>query len=258
MPAVFISHGSPMVAVETGKYNEALAAFGRDVRPEAIVVISAHWVSDAKIRISSATQHKLIYDFGGFPRALYALQYPAKGSPALASEVADKLQENGFAAELDANRGLDHGVWIPLRAIYPAADIPVVEVSLPLTLEMRELMHVGEILAFLRQRGVMIMGSGGVVHNLALADIGRRDRPVDAWASAFDEWFETTMEAGNIDGLLQYEQLAPYAAEAVSTKEHFLPVFVVSGAASKTATMQTIYSGFEYGNISLRSYALVD
>ncbi|HEX4022870.1 MAG TPA: class III extradiol ring-cleavage dioxygenase [Acidobacteriaceae bacterium] len=258
MPAVFISHGSPMIAIEEGAYNDALAAFGERVKPKAILVASAHWVSDARIRISSAAQHKLLYDFGGFPRALYALQYPVQGAPELALEIAEKLAEAGFEVQLDATRGLDHGVWIPLRTMYPKADVPVVEISLPLTFTPRELFRIGEQLAYLRERGILTMGSGGIVHNLALADLRRRDRPVDAWASAFDQWFQATLETADTEALLQYETLAPYAAEAVSTKEHFIPVFVVAGAASKMATVENIYTGFEYGNLSLRSYALVD
>ena len=258
MPAVFISHGSPMVAIETSAYNDALAAFGKRVQPKAIVVLSAHWMSDARIQISSAAQHKPIYDFGGFPRSLYALKYAAKGLPELAAELAAKLSEAGFAAELEVSRGLDHGVWIPLRAMYPEANIPIVEVSLPLALKPRELFRMGEQLAFLLERGVMILGSGGVVHNLALADLRRRDRPVDGWASAFDGWFKETLQAGDMETLFQYEERAPHAALAASTKEHFLPVFVVAGAASKAAKVESIYEGFEYGNISLRSYALVD
>jgi len=258
LPAVFISHGSPMVAIEAGKYQDALAAFGARVKPNAIVVVSAHDVSDAHVRISFAAEHRLIYDFGGFPRALYALEYPAKGSPELAAEIAGKLEAAGFAAELDAKRGLDHGVWIPLLLMYPKADVPVVEISLPLTLAPRELFRLGEQFANLWERGILILGSGGVVHNLALADLRRRDRPVDGWASAFDEWFQTTLEAHDMEAMFEYAESAPHSAQAVPSVEHFSPVFVVAGAASKTATVEIIYEGFEYGNMSMRSYSLVD
>ena len=174
MPAVFVSHGSPMVAVQHGGYQDALAALGRKVRPNAIVAISAHWGSSTAIAINGARQHSTMHDFGGFPPALYELTYNAPGSPELAERIVGLLGRGDWKTNITTDRGLDHGVWIPLRLLYPAADIPVVELSVPLQLAPDELYRVGEALAPLRREGVLILGSGGVVHNLRLVALRKR------------------------------------------------------------------------------------
>lgn len=167
MPAVFVSHGSPMTVLDRGPYAQALAAFGRTAEPRAIAVISAHW-QEPGIRIASGAKPKLIYDFGGFPRALYELRYDAPGSPEMASEVKAELAHAGFEAALDEQRGWDHGVWVPLRLMFPEARIPVVAVSLPYGQSPEELYRLGKAIGTLRERGVLIVGSGGIVHNLRL------------------------------------------------------------------------------------------
>ena len=147
MPVVFVSHGSPMVAIETGPYQEALERFGREHRPGAMVVISAHWESGDTVRIASAAKHRLVYDFGGFPRELYELTYPAAGDPGLARRIDGMLRDADVPSALDAARGLDHGVWVPLRLMYPKADVPVVELSIPTTRSPAELLRIGELLS---------------------------------------------------------------------------------------------------------------
>jgi 4,5-DOPA dioxygenase extradiol len=256
MPAVFISHGSPMVAIEQGPYQQALAGFGEMVRPKAILVISAHWSGRDTVHISAAPEHSLIYDFGGFPPALYQLTYKAKGLPELGSRVAEMLSGSGFHTQLDPSRGLDHGVWVPLRLMYPKADIPVVEISLPLTMSPEKLYELGKALAPLRDDGVMILGSGGIVHNLRLFNPAERDGAPDAWAQEFDQWFRNVLEAHETSTLFNYQTKAPHAALAVPTPEHFVPVFVVLGAGAATGNIDHVFEGIQYGNMSMRCFAI--
>lgn len=256
MPVAFVSHGSPMVAIETGPYQEALQRFGREHRPKAIVAISAHWESADEVRIASAEAHRLIYDFGGFPDALYELTYEAAGDPELARRIGGLLRNGGVPSALDAVRGLDHGVWVPLRSIYPNADVPVVELSIPGKLSPAELFRIGGLLSPLRSEGVLILGSGGIVHNLRRLDWQHRDGPAEAWALDFDRWFAEKLEAGDIDGLFGYQRAAPSAALAVPTNEHFHPVFVALGAARAQGRIEYIYEGFQYGTLSMRSLAI--
>lgn len=256
MPSVFISHGSPMVAVESGSYQQALATFGESVRPRAIVIVSAHWAEQETVLVSQDTEYSLIYDFGGFPRELYQLTYPAKGIPELALKIVARLRASEFAAETVISRGLDHGAWVPLRLIYPKADIPIVQISLPATMSPSRLVELGKCIAPLRDTGVMVLGSGGVVHNLRRFNPYTRDGEVYDWASEFDHWFRTALLDWDTKLLLSYAEKAPNAHLAVPTPEHFVPVFVVIGAVGETTTgrVKHIYEGMEYGSISLRSF----
>jgi len=255
MPAVFISHGSPMVALQRGDYQDALAAFGGALRPKAIVAISAHWSSGKAIGITGSMRHSTVHDFGGFPRELYELTYNAPGSPELAQRIVGFLAQAGWQSAITENRGLDHGVWIPLRLIFPAADIPVVALSVPLQHSPAELYRIGEVLAPLRREGVMILGSGGIVHNLHLVHFEDEHAPVNAWAAEFDSWFRDTVQQQNLPDLLDFASKAPNARLAVPTFEHFAPVFVVLGAGNR-GDASTIYEGFVHGNISMRSFAI--
>ncbi len=256
-PALFVSHGSPMTALETGPYAQALAAFGESVAPGAIVVISAHW-QERGIRIASAARPELIYDFGGFPRELYELKYPAPGSPELAADVARELGSAGFEATLDDNRGWDHGVWVPLRLMFPEARIPVVQVSLPMQGSPEELFRAGEVLSGFRKKAVLILGSGGIVHNLRLLNWARKDAPAEGWAQEFQDWVHRAIERRDLASLFQYEKLAPHAARAVPTPEHFAPLFPVLGAAGDYKKVVPIFEGIEYGNMSMCSFGLVE
>ena len=255
MPAVFISHGSPMVAIQRGPYQDALAEFSRSLRPRAIVAISAHWGSGKTIDITGSARHTIIHDFGGFPAALYELTYNAPGSPDLAARIAGLLGAGGWAAKINQERGLDHGVWIPLRLMYPAADVPVVELSIPLQLSPEELYKVGAALASLRREGVLVLGSGGIVHNLRLVNFGDQHTAVEQWAGEFDGWFRDAMQQKNLHELFDFAKAAPHAHLAVSTFEHFAPVFTVLGAGG-AGVVSTIYEGFEHGSISMRSFAV--
>lgn len=252
-PAVFVSHGSPMVAVEDDAYTEALASFGRAHRPKAVAVISAHWEASGPIRVTSLGKPELIYDFGGFPPALYRLTWPSPGAPALASSIVDRLGSAGHEAVLDPARGFDHGVWVPLRRMFPDATVPTVAISLTRPRRPEELWKIGEALAPLRDEGVMLLGSGGVVHNLRIIDWNKMAE-VAGWAAAFDGWVAERLE-GDRSAILGYRD-APNAAHAVPTTEHFDPLFPVLGAGAGEK-LENVFAGFHHATLSMRTFALL-
>lgn len=257
-PSLFVAHGSPMFGIAAGEYGETLRAFAtRTPRPSAIVIVSAHWEAPGPVRVNAVERPPLIYDFRGFPPALYGLTYPAPGSPAIADEALALLTTAGLDAAREERRGWDHGVWIPLRLLYPAADVPVVEVSLPLPRDPETVLRMGEALAPLRDRGVLLVGSGGIVHNLRLARLDQEHGPVDDWARSFDAWVREKIEAGAFDELVRYDELAPAARLAVPESEHFDPLLFAAGAAREDDEVEEIASGFQYSNLSLSSYAFL-
>ncbi len=252
-PAVFISHGSPMVGLENDSYTDALGRFGAAEAPAAVVVVSAHWEAGGAIRVTSAERHDTIHDFGGFPRALYELRYDAPGAPDIAREVAERIGGAGFATTLDAKRGLDHGAWVPLRRMWPEVNVPVVGVSLPDPRSPDELMRIGAALRPLREKGVMLVGSGGIVHNLRVLDWRNKFAAPADWARRFDDWVAERL-AGDRDlrGFLG----APFGVQSAPTTEHFDPVFVVLGAADRTDRHEEIFTGFHHATLSMRTFAL--
>jgi len=256
VPPVFLSHGSPMVALERGPYQGALVKLGHRLKSSAIVAISAHWSSLATVFVSAAQGHEAIYDFGGFPRKLYDLTYSPPGEPALAKRISNDLRANGWRARLINEGGLDHGAWMPLRLMYPEAEIPVVPLSVPLALTPKQLFGLGLTLAPYRYENVLIMGSGGIVHNRTLFRGGEKDQPSERWAREFDKWFADKLARHDLASLFEYRRLGPYADRAVPTFEHLAPVFIVLGAGCGFTRVQTIAAGFEYGLISMRSFAL--
>ncbi len=255
VPAVFLSHGSPTTALENDAYTAAVRGLAEH-RPAAVLILSAHWTASGPVGITAAARHRLIYDFGGFPEELYHLTYRARGDPELAARAGSLLEAAGIAARLDGLRGLDHGAWIPMRIAWPGGEVPIVQVSLPAEARPERLVDLGRVLAPLRERGVLLLGSGGMVHNLYLVNLGDKDRPVDPWAGEFDAWVARRLEPLDLPALLRYRDEAPAAAMAVPTTEHFDPLFVVLGAASPGERVQTIFEGFHYGNLGMRSFRL--
>jgi len=258
-PAVFFSHGAPTLAIDPGDYGHALANFGRGLTPvpRAVVVFSGHFEAPLPARATAAARPPLIYDFGGFPDEMYRIQYPAPGDPQLASEIAALLAAAGIRSALEPTRGWDHGLWVPLRMAFPNADVPIVEVSQPVGATPEELLAIGAALAPLREKGVVIAGSGGIVHNLRRVRFAAADGlvDVDAWAKEFDDWVAARLAEMDVSTLARYRTEAPHAALAVPTAEHFNPLFVVLGAVASDERPRTIFEGFQYGNISLRSLA---
>jgi len=246
-PSVFLAHGSPMSALGGDAHWAALKKFGdahRDAR--GIVIVSAHWRARGQIRATSWEHAPLVYDFGGFPDELYHITYPAPGDPQLAARIP------GAAPE--PRRGLDHGAWVPLRLAWPEAKIPVVQVSLPAG-EPAEVFALGRALRPLRDEGVMVIGSGGIVHNLGLVHFSEKNSGVDPWAAEFDRWVAARLVSQEAKPLFDYRSAAPEADLAVPTPEHFDPIFVTLGAAWPEESLEPIYEGFHYGNVSMRSFA---
>ena len=255
-PALFVSHGAPSAALEDDAYTRALGAWARErPRPRAVVVVSAHAEARGPVRVNTAAHSPLIYDFYGFPQALYDLHYPAPGAPDLAREVAGAFAGAGIEPALDAQRGWDHGVWVPLRLLFPAADVPIVAVSLPAPRTPALLLAMGAALAPLRGKGVLLVGSGGIVHNLhrLRPDDGETPEP---WAAAFGAWVDERLLALDREGLSAYASRAPHADLAVPTSEHFDPLFFVLGALDTRDRVESVYEGFRDGTLSLRSFAL--
>lgn len=251
MPSVFIAHGAPSIAIEDDDYTRALRAFGATLRDaRAIVIASAHWQTRGGARVNAVERPELIYDFGGFSEELYKIRYDAPGDAELAREVASLI-----GAEVETKRGWDHGVWTPLLHVFPDASTPIVEISLPHPAALQALIEIARALSPLRDRGVVVAGSGGIVHNLPLMRFGEKSAPVDRWAEEFESWIVTRIESRDFAALARYRELAPNAALAVPTPEHFEPLLIVCGASRDDETPQPIFAGFEYANLSLRSFA---
>ncbi|MGN8260706.1 DODA-type extradiol aromatic ring-opening family dioxygenase [Pseudomonas sp. SMSB3] len=246
LPSLFISHGSPMLALQPGASGPALKTLAATLpRPAAIVVVSAHWESD-ELQVSSAAQPQTWHDFRGFPPALYAVNYPAPGAPALASRIADLLQ-----ARLNAQRPFDHGTWVPLSLMYPDADIPVVQVSLPSRLGPAMQLQVGQTLAALRAQGVLLIGSGSITHNLGELDWQAGPEVIEPWALTFRDWVVERLQANDQAALLDYRKQAPFAARNHPSDEHLLPLFFALGAGDRFGI---VHQGFTLGALGMDIY----
>lgn len=249
--SIFVSHGAPTFALEPGLAGPLLADLGRTMpRPAAMLVVSPHWMT-RDIRVATGATPATIHDFGGFPDALYRLQYPAPGHPALAAEAADLLARAGYRVTRDPQQGLDHGAWVPLRYIYPEADVPVFQVSLPVDADAAGAWKLGETLAPLIARGVLIVGTGSLTHNLYEF---RPNSPEAAYAREFVEWVRAAALALDPDRLVHALERAPHAARAHPTPEHFLPLLVAAGAAPRGAQVDALEGGIVHGTLSMESY----
>ncbi len=252
LPAIFLSHGAPPLA-DDPLWTRELASWSAELpRPSAILVVSAHWEADP-LTVGATTTVPLYYDFWGFPQRYYEVTYPAPGAPALAAEVRRLLADAGYPTHDDPGRGLDHGAYVPLVEMFPAADVPVLQISMP-TLDPRELFAIGRHLAALREQGVLIVGSGFSTHNLWEM---RMDRPAydppPAWSAEFDDWLARQVEANEVDALLDFERQAPAAGIAHPRTEHFAPLFVSLGASVEQGDGgRTVVDGFWFG-LSKRS-----
>ncbi len=228
LPTLFVSHGSPMLAVEPGLTGPALAAWARaHATPRAILVVSPHWQGSG-LTVSLRARQEALHDFGGFPPALYALEYSPPGSPELARDVAALL--SGLEVYGDPKRPLDHGAWVPLRYMYPDADIPVVQLSLDPHRDAAAQYEIGQRLAAFRQEGVLVLGSGSMTHNLREVFGPPVDAPVVPYVDAFRGWFEERLAERDLDALFDWARRAPNAARAHPTDEHLMPLFVALGA----------------------------
>ena len=254
LPSLYISHGSPMTALQPGLTGERLAELASALpRPKAIVLASAHWLSHQP-QVGSAVAPETIHDFRGFPAPLYQMRYPAPGSPALAERVMQLLEQAGLAPHDNPARGLDHGAWVPLHLLYPAADIPVVPVSIQPGLGPTHQYALGQALAPLRDEGVLVIGSGSITHNLHDFGAGYSNERQAPYVQPFIAWIEQKLAAGDLDALLDYRRQAPFAERAHPTDEHLLPLFVALGAAGAKARAQRIDAGVDLGFLAMDIY----
>jgi 4,5-DOPA dioxygenase extradiol len=252
MPVLYLSHGAPPLA-DDAVWTRQLADWSSTIRkPSAVLVVSAHW-EEAPLSLGATTTVPLVYDFWGFPQKYYDVQYTAPGAPQLARDVRALLHGPEHPVRDVPDRGLDHGAYVPLVEMYPDADVPVLQISMP-TLDPRRLFEVGRKLAPLRDEGVLILGSGFTTHNLRMADFSAPDAPAASWSAEFDDWAERAVRAGDVDAILDFQHKAPAALLAHPRTEHFAPLFVSLGASGEAGLDgRSVVDGFWFG-LSKRSF----
>lgn len=250
-PSLFISHGSPMLALQPGASGPALTRLAAELpKPAAIIVVSAHWESQ-ELLVTASPAPQTWHDFGGFPAELFAVQYPAPGEPALAALVVERLKAQGLDAHLDPKRPFDHGTWVPLSLMYPSADIPVIQVSLPSRLGPALQTRVGHALSALREQGILLIGSGSITHNLGELNWRAGPETIEPWARTFRDWMVDKLQEDDEAALHDYRQLAPYALRAHPSDEHLLPLYFARGAGDR---FSVVHQGFTMGALGMDIY----
>ena len=253
-PTLFISHGSPMHAINAGASGEVWAALTKELpKPKAVLMVTAHWETNLPM-LSGAAKPSMIYDFNGFPEALYKINYAAPGSPDVAAKAQALLKDAGFTAGIDGCRGFDHGTWVPLLKMYPDADVPIVQLSVQTAMNPQHHYAVGRALASLAGDGVLIVGSGHLTHNLRDWMQSRGQAARVPYAQACQGWVFDRLAAHDVDALAAYRSDAPDAARAHPTEEHFLPLFVALGAAGEDAKAERVFDGFEGSALAMDAY----
>lgn len=244
-PALFVPHGAPTFALRPGAAGAALARHAAQLpRPRAIVAVSAHWETTVPT-VGTAGQLETLHDFSGFPSELYAIRYPATGCPEAAREVADALASAGLPVQLEPHRGLDHGAWVPLRMMFPDADVPVVPLSIQPYLGLRHALSLGRALAPLRERGVLVLASGNLTHNLRDYFTASRSGTTPAYVREFADWVWDRLAARDVEALLGYRGTAPAGERAHPTEEHLLPLYVALGAGGEPCDATRIHAGID-------------
>ena len=255
-PALFVPHGAPTFALKPGAAGAALERLTvRLLPPRAIVVVSAHWTT-AVPTVGLATHLKTIHDFKGFPAELNAISYPATGCPEAAREVARALADAGLPVAFDAERGLDHGAWVPLRFMFPDADVPVIPLSIQPRAGTAGALRLGRALAPLRERGFLVVASGNVTHNLGDYVRAARDgQGTPAYVREFADWVWARLAEGELEALLDYRRRAPDAARAHPTQEHLVPLYVALGAAGDDFAAERVHAGIDDYVLAMDAYA---
>jgi 4,5-DOPA dioxygenase extradiol len=252
MPALFVGHGSPMNCVADNAFTRDMRALGTKLpRPKAILAVSAHWLTRGTF-VTADAQPETIHDFYGFPDALYALRYPAPGAPDVAQRIA---AVTGGVVQPAAERGLDHAAWMVLRNMYPAADVPTLEMSLDMSLSERSHYELGARLASLRHEGVLVIGSGNIVHNLRIID-WHEDAPTAGWAREFDTWAADAIAERRHDDLIDYLERGPQARMAAPTADHYLPLLYALALQRPDETVATVHESFQHATVSMRCVQL--
>lgn len=255
LPTLFLSHGSPMHALEPGATGAAWAALARSLpRPRAVLIASAHWDTDVPM-LTGAHKLETIHDFGGFPAPLYALRYDAPGAPDVAQRASGLLRDAGITAGIDGCRGIDHGAWVPLRCMYPDVDMPVVQLSVQTARGTAHHLHLGRALAPLADEGILVIGSGHATHNLRDWMGARQQQTNLPYVEHFVDWIAARVAAGDTQAIIDYRSLEPDGARAHPTEEHFVPLLLAWGAAGAGARPQRFHRGIEGGALAMDAYA---
>ena len=252
---IFVSHGSPTLLFDDVPARDFLIELGQSLpRPKAILVVSAHWETNIPA-VNAAAVNETIHDFGGFPQILFDQRYPAPGDAALAERIAQLIRAAGLPASIDTARGLDHGAWVPLKLMYPANDIPVLQLSVQTHLGPAHHYKLGQALRPLADEGVLILGSGSFTHDLrSVAWRGPNEAP--DWVTAFADWVAAALAEGRIEDLISYRCLAPFAARNHPTEEHFLPLFVALGAGGLQAS--SLHQSLTFSVLRMDAFAFAD
>ena len=251
-PTLFISHGAPDLPLHSSAARSFLATLGSIGKPKAILIVSAHWETHQPV-ISEAERPNTIYDFRGFDPRLNSLSYPALGAPELAQKVTHLLKQADIASGI-SNRGLDHGAWIPLMLMYPDADIPVTQLSIQPERSPLDHFQLGKALAPLTQEGILILASGSATHNLREFGKYSLNSVPPFWVQKFSNWLSQTLQHRDVEALLNYRAIAPYARQNHPTEEHLLPLFVALGAGGQT-NISELHHSYTHGVLSMAAYA---
>ncbi len=255
LPSLFLSHGAPTLPLTDTPARAFLSRLGHEfARPRAILVVSAHWETEAP-RVSAVPWNDTIHDFFGFPRQLYQLSYPAPGAPSLAAEVADLLRASGMDCTIDYGRGLDHGAWVPLMLMYPQADIPVLQLSIQPHLGPAHHCRLGRALTRLCEESVLIIGSGSMTHDLSEFRGQGPNEPAPGWVNGFADWVSEALKARRTEDLLDYRRQAPYAVKNHPSEEHLLPLFAALGAAGERWRAERLHASSTHGILRMDVYA---
>ncbi len=255
-PALFVSHGTPMLAYGESPVSDALSALTQTLpKPKALLFVSSHALSSDSIHVLSTEKNTIQHDFSGFQKDLYSLNYPCPGSPALADQVAQLLSQAQFQVKLDRSGPLDHGIWIPSLHLYPKADIPVIRVSIPTTLAPAYILKMGHTLSKLREEGIMLIGSGGAVHNLSRLEWSQKNGPAQSFATQFESWIIDCLTRKDVESLILAEE-HPNFFTAHPTSEHYLPLLFTVGSSLPQDDLQILHRGIEYSSLSMLCFSL--
>ena len=251
-PTCFISHGAPSFAIEQDELSDYLANLGQSLENvKAILIVSPHWQTQ-KLEVMTTAKPATIHDFYGFPEALYSLQYPASGDPSLAKKVIELLAAHKIYTSENSSQGYDHGAWVPLIHLFPKHHLPVLQISLPINFNPQMTLDLGKALASLREEGVMIIGSGGLTHNLY--ELRPKESKPEHYIEEFVNWMDDKVESRDFAQLVNYRILAPHSKRAHPTDEHLLPLFLALGASDENEQLKIVDNEIYYGILSTKSY----
>ena len=255
LPALYISHGSPNLAItpQTAAHRFLAGVAAALPRPKAVLMVSAHWTTRAPV-VGTAAKPPMIYDFGGFARQLYEMNYPAPGAPEISRRAGALLAAAGLPVAEDGERGYDHGVWVPLHIMFPGADIPIAQVSMQPLADARHHYAVGRALAPLRDEGVLIVASGSMTHNLRAIQRDGLDAPPPPWVTGFVDWMHDKLTAGEREAVLDAIDIAPGAEANHPYDDHLLPLFVALGASDDGEPIRRLHTSYEYGVLAMDTY----